>query len=70
MIKYILVICTLLFSSFLYAQDQTTPTVTKKHVTKHCDKAKAKGMANDKKRYEKWCKQHPGKCSKTVKMFD
>lgn len=33
-------------------------------------KTKSKGMEDDRRRYNKWCKQHPGQCSKKLKMFD
>ena len=34
-----------------------------------CQKAKQKRMDQDKKAYQKWCKQHPKQCAKDKKMF-
>lgn len=56
---------------------QVQRDVMSKHSTKHCPARKtlkshpaySKGMEDDRRRYEKWCKMHPGQCSKKLKMF-
>lgn len=34
-----------------------------------CQKERNRRIENDRIHYEKWCKKHPGHCSKKIKLF-